>query len=211
MSAAKGYVLLGDTSIRNDMAMIWQHGLLSGNGVQEAETRAYLTLIKLRKRVPGPLVGAGSILSDSSWSPLLNDAMVIGGAHGHRQFHLRKDAESRSGSPGVANLRAQFEAGLASAQKSWLDHFSKEQDLLWAPRGTIPRVLAREILGLSAFGYKPTFTDAQITFTPGPASSSARFQTYLDALGRAGAFAEDRKAALGVISNYLFGSKSLLK
>jgi len=211
MTAAKGYVLLGDSSIRTDMAMIWQHGLLSGSGVQEPETRAFLTLIKLRQRVPGPLVGVGSILSDSSWSPLLNDAMIIGGAHGHRQFQLRKDPEARTGPPVVANLKMQFEVGLTSGQKSWVDHFNKNQDLLWAPRGPIPRVLAREILGLSTFGYKPTCADAQITFTAGQASHAARFQTYLNALQRAGAFAEDRQTALGAISNYLFGSPKLLK
>jgi hypothetical protein len=36
--------------------------------------------------------GQGSIPNDQNWTPLLNDAFIIGGAHARHEFHLAEDS-----------------------------------------------------------------------------------------------------------------------
>jgi hypothetical protein len=214
------FILLGDTKIRMDPHLLRNFGLLSGAGVQEADEKAMLQIMKFRaiqRGLPPPNIGTGAILSDSTWSPLLNDALVIGGVHGYREFHLADDRVDSV--EAVTNLRARFEPSAPKAGDlpgyigKWRAFFKRFPDSLWNPLYNVPRVLCRELLGLRVFGYEPQFSAHQLTFKPRRTglSMGANFRTYLSELGKAGMFSSGtEKTILANISSFLFHTPDAL-
>lgn len=94
---------------------------------------------------------AGSILADGQWSPLLNDAFILGGIHSGATFHLAE--------PKFEEFVTKH--NLASPEQMWAKFFIDEQ-FLWQEgvnkdnkRVTWPRVFSREVLLLKAAGYTP--------------------------------------------------------
>jgi len=67
----------------------------------------------------------GSVLKEKYWWPMMNDAWVLGGIHGLSEFHL-----ATASPDSVTNAE------------------------LWEGKLRRARVLGREMIGLSAFGYK---------------------------------------------------------
>jgi hypothetical protein len=220
-----GFILLGDTKIRKDPTLVYAFGLLSAGGIQDKEEIAMLAALKLqakRRHHDRPNVGEGSILSDQNWSPLLNDSLVLGGVHAYRDFHFTDDrlqTYNFAKPAGVAGVRQTQEliskaanARLADLSKSpwevqvWRDFFHAHPTVFWDSTAKIPRVLARELIGLMTFGYEPVLSPHQLTFQPrSGASVSASFGPYLQALRQSGYFAHDEKALRARISQYLFG------
>lgn len=192
----------------------------------------------------------GAILSEKTWSTLSNDSFMLAGIHQHKDFHFvgefPEDAKDPSKgevrfasfsrtkslsrvaflkevydlwSTGVSGSMAEAEAAV-NAKQDWLSFFRKYPQIVWAPDSPVPRVFARELLGLKRFGYKPHFHELGLFFTcdDKAAASGATFdqyQTFLahadsgpfnHGLGAGGAYtALNRTRILGVIHEYLFG------
>jgi hypothetical protein len=202
-TAPLGLILLGDTKIRKDALLIANVGLLSAGGVQDPEERALLAETTKKSQgthQPPPIVGAGTILSDATWSPILNDSLVIGGANGHREFHFAEDRARTVSATGFrARLAQAVQSGpalnLSPAQAKWHEFFRRNPDSFWNSMAKIPRVLARELIGLQAFGYSPQFFEQQLSFGVANAAMAdrANFRLYLTSLDQAGMFANNQK------------------
>ena len=89
-------VLLGGTGIRKNKDLIVNFGVTGANGIQDRETEQHVNAEQgergpnsQTRPVPSvPVVGVGSILSEKHWTPLLNDALIIGSAAAGQEFHL---------------------------------------------------------------------------------------------------------------------------
>jgi hypothetical protein len=227
-----GFILLGDTKIRQDPSLVQAFGLLTAGGVQDDEAARLVAALKLQgwwRGTGGPPVGAGSILSDRNWSPLLNDSLVLGGVHRQREFHFadtRLAGFSFQQPAGVAGTRAVQELKSWAAQRRladlsdrpfalqvWRQFFQQHQSVLWDGPRRIPRVLAREMIGLMTMGYEARPLAQQLSFVPGGAGGGARaaFGPYLETLRGSGYFsAAGQPALLARISQFLFGRPDAL-
>jgi hypothetical protein len=221
---ALGFLLLGDTAIRTDKTLLFNFGLTSAHGVQEQKDIAMIDAIMNKRRgfastarPATELLGPGSILSDKEWSPLLNDAFVLGGVNDCQEFHLADDAFH--GYVHVAQTRAIFGETAKGykaldqanpAKDKWRAYFRATPTVFWAAWG--PRVFAREVIGMKTFGYRPVFTKQELAFecVDRPKAMGATFTQYIDALAAVGFGAYDRKATMAAISEYLFGAKDAL-
>ena len=197
-------IVLGDTKIRKDPALVQNFGLASAGGVQDKEEVAMVArLNREREALYGrshvDVVGTGSILSDKNWSPLLNDSLMLGGMHTGQEFVFAEDR---------ANTVPTAAAG--TPQEWWNTVFLTFPDILWGDWGA-PRVYARELLGLKTFEYTPVFSYHQVTYTPGN-NTSGTFSQYLAALKGVGF--EDPKTnkqrIIRAISEWLFGDPMAL-
>ncbi len=229
---ALGFLLLGDTKIRKDPVLVMNFGLASAHGVQDAEERKLvgrlvterLALVGARSGPAVSVVGPGAILSDATWTPLLNDSFVLGGIHrgwdfhlaeqGFDQFNMLGDREFLSRRAVFGPAAPQYATALARGQeyykRRWRDYLVAHGDLLW--RDGKPRVFARELLGLEHFGYAPRFTSAELGFTcqDSAAAGSADFERYLAVLGRVGFQERNRATVLASIAGFLFADARAL-
>jgi hypothetical protein len=208
-------VLLGDTKIRSDSELLRNFGLVANT--QSPQEAADLEMVErlMAERVriaeasvePAiPVMGPGSILSAERWSPLLNDALMLGGIIGGQEFHfaLNEDeravwAELASGAPGPA---------AASPKAQWLAFFRRVPRVFWE-NGT-PRVFVREILGLKFFGYVPVFTSFELGFRPTGQGKQPSFAAYLDGLHTVGFHVPNREAIMASVSSFLFNDAEAL-
>jgi len=230
---ALGFLLLGDTAIRSDKALLLNFGLTSAHGVQEKKEIATIAELMDKRRgfatAAQPAVemlGPGSILSDKDWSPLLNDSFILGGINGRQEFHLADDAFHAFQPPPrpvaapslVAQAHAQLGGTTASAyvtdpvKEKWKAYLKATPSVLWNLQFNAPRVFAREVMGMKAFGYRPVFSPHELGFAcvdPGKASGATHTR-YLDALAGAGFSVRDKPQILGSNSTYLFGAPHYL-
>jgi hypothetical protein len=236
-------ILLGDTKIRGDRELILNFGLAANSTVpQEAGDKKMVEdLMKQRSntaqnsafKTPIEIMGPGSILSAVRWSPLLNDALMLGGIQARQSFHLalnvdeqaewkllesgqapQTEAERRKAA--FENKRGMFGAPAQAVAKTserrakdlWLKFIHKVPRVIWE-RGT-PRVFARELLGLKLFGYKPQFDINGLGFFPSGAGQLPTFANYLAGLRAEGYTQGTRPQLLGSISEFLFGHSAAL-
>jgi hypothetical protein len=191
--------VLGDTKIRKDPSLVQNFGLASAGGVQEKEEKDLVERLQRERKIlpfSPQVVGPGSILSDKNWTPLLNDSLMIGGIHTGWDFVFAEDRASS-----VPNTNG-------DAKNWWLSVFNRYPDILW--KDGIPRVFARELLGLKTFGYTPVFSNFQLGFRPG-GGAEATFRAYLDSLGSYNFSKNDKDRIVGGISEFLFGDRSTIK
>jgi len=80
-----GTLLLGDAKIRTNDSLLTDFGLTSGSGVGADELKQIQTVMEKRQKLAGPRagpviggLGPGSILNDQQWTPLMNDAFILG-------------------------------------------------------------------------------------------------------------------------------------
>jgi hypothetical protein len=130
---------------------------------------------------------AGAILSNRKWSPMLNDAFILGGVKSGKHFvfvPVGDDATTfNSMSAGAAaGPGASKEQLIRAGAPVWKQFFIRKPYLLW-DRG-YPRVFARELLGLKKFGYKAVPRGHQLGFEPQPGGegATATFDLYLEYL-----------------------------
>ncbi|QUM80346.1 MULTISPECIES: hypothetical protein [unclassified Moritella] len=211
-----GFLLLGGTQIRKDEALLFNFGLSSHGGVQEKEELALVSRLiekrcELRKQTPlinsNSMVSTGSVLSDKNWNPILNDCFILGGVTGLQDFHL---AESRYNqfsitiNPSIRNKM--------SDKDKWKCYFQCYIGDIWDYKYNVPRVFARELLGLKLFGYKPVFKFGQLFFTPGDKSkaSTASFTAYLNYLIKTGTTSSNPRKTLMEIASFLFDDPECL-
>lgn len=235
MAAARNelkLVVLGDTEIRSMSVLMKNFGLLSANGLQEQADRAKVERTErfrdeyrsVRHGYP-EVLGPGSILSDKMWTPILNDAMMIGAIQGRQPFYIALNTSEQAvwnkygfDYTRVSEHAAKFGTQVNRAtsnldvyQRQWLNFFKQQPHMIW--RGGFPRVLARELLALKFFGYGPVFSKTGLGFENGRRNSIGLpgFRAYNNALMRVGFFANDKQRVVGAISEFLFDDASLLR
>ena len=222
---ALGFLLLGDTKIRKDPILVMNFGLASAHGVQEAEELKLIEDVMVRRGALAKkglaataVVGPGAILSDQNWTPLLNDSFILGGIHQQWDFHLAEEGFDQFNLLGEQEfLRRRAAFGPAAPQyatalargpdyyrERWKDYLLKHPDVIW--KGAIPRVFARELIGLKTFGYVPKFTSSELGFhcEDYAAAVKADFERYLNALAAVGVLRNDRTRVLSAIGEFLF-------
>ncbi|MEP7309522.1 MAG: hypothetical protein ABJA98_28790 [Acidobacteriota bacterium] len=202
---ALGMLLLGSAKIRKDSVLVSNFGMTSAGGVIDPEEVALVEALETertdQRAAPGlrdapDVLGPGSILNDKNWTPLLNDCYILGGVHGGHEFHLAEDS---------ANAYFESLGGQLTARDNWRSYFSTHQDAVWDTTRQVPRILARELIGLKTFGYRPRFFPEQLSFSA-TQSDGATFKTYLDALVAAGITSRNRTVVLETVSLFLFGN-----
>ena len=229
-------LLLGDTKIRSDAALLMNFGLVSNTNtpqedkdiklVEDLMTRRANIAYKSIFKDPVQVMGPGSILSAKRWSPLLNDALMLGGIIGRQDFHLALNTDEQVswaqitskhiGTADFQKRRAVFGAAVQGSlkpapsreQELWLHFFQQVPRVLW--ENDRPRVFARELMGLKLFGYKPVFSLIELGFTPIGAGKWPTFQNYLDGLHAAGFHRLDRFSIMQSLSEFLFNDVNAL-
>lgn len=178
----------------------------------------------------------GNILSERSWSTLANDSFMVTGFHQLKDFHFVGEFPETAGSQtevtfadfranGGASSGTKFKRDLfeflssgkaknveeASAMAQWKAFFLRYPQILWNSDANVPRVFARELLGLKLFGYKPFFHELGLFFSPATPqlATGATFEAYARHLEDAasGPFhGGSRSMLLAGLTRYLFGT-----
>jgi len=211
-----GMLLLGSAKIRKDQALIASFGLASGGGITDPEEVKIVQSIEAQRKgmreqagqPPAKVLGSGSILNDKDWSPLLNDCYIIGGVHGGHEFHLAEDSVDAHFTALDQKVRPGGKPLDTTAK--WVDYFRSNPGTFWDDRIGVPRILAREMVGLKAFGYRATLKPQQLSFTS-PGATDDSFQAYLDAIVSAGIVSKNRTVVLDSVSKLLFGTADALR
>ncbi|GAA0775022.1 hypothetical protein E1180_01995 [Roseibium denhamense] len=229
-------VLLGDTAIRSAEDLILNFGLTAANGIQEDEVvQTADNADAQRQNAWGanaiPVRGAGSILSENGWTPILNDALIVGSATAGHGFYLtlnryesglwREAAAMARGKlpalrrlyvhkygPGIDGNGPTDEFMMSTPefrQQVWKYFMNWNIGMFWDVQRQNPRVLAREILGLSFLGYETVFNDQELFFRKRWDTPDPNFATYANRL-RALRFHDSgaRARILQSLSMYLF-------
>ena len=204
--------VLGDTEIRSMSELLSNFGLMSAAGVQETKDITMVKDLEQRRRQVGmgtneglkgvpKVLGVGSILGDKMWTPILNDALMLGSIENDQTFHLGLN---------TAEQTAWQAGGFNSDRSGWITFFRQQSQMIW--RGNNPRVFARELLALKFFGYKPVFSKMGLTFAPGLGSriGPPGFTIYTRALKDLEFFQNNKPRVMGAISEFLFDDKSAL-
>jgi hypothetical protein len=224
-------IVLGDTEIRSMKELLLNFGLMSANGVQE--TADAIMVNDLQQQRPQvamgtagglaaktSVLGPGSILSDKMWTPILNDALMLGSIECGCDFYLGLNtAEQAAWDNGgfnsdVATTSAAFGSAVASTrdrfQNKWLSFLLQQPQMLW--RGGIPRVFARELIALKSFGYKPVFSKSGLAFEPGKGEmvGPVGFESYIKQLDSVKFHQSNQPMVLGAISKFLFDDPTAL-
>ena len=247
-----GFLLLGEVSMRSKLALVQNFSLTSAHGHEDDEPWLSPWLgspapsgadpLKLGKMPASTLdekknahlkglQGPGSILSDRLWTPLMNDAWLLGGVQKRQSFHLVTEGlgEARhtkrlDGLRGKEKLEKTIlkygtvqpnQKTVAEQVKDvWKMWFTENPQYLYETWG--PRVLVRELIGLMTFGYEPEFSRQQLGFTSvntGAADGSTITQ-YTDALNNLkfhqGADPLAKRTVLAALSLWMFGDAAVL-
>ncbi|WP_257455491.1 hypothetical protein [Archangium lipolyticum] len=72
-------MVLGKADIRTDNDALYNFGTTAGKPMYRPQD------------LSGASNTTGSVLNQKGWWPMQNDAWLLGGAHGGRQFHLAKN------------------------------------------------------------------------------------------------------------------------
>jgi hypothetical protein len=224
-----GLLLLGDAKIRQDQTLVRNFGLASGSDSHEKddqkvidEAMAWRQNLASKTSTPAvPVSGRGAILNDIKWSPMLNDSFILGGVHRGSDFHLalqdfhQFDLELQQRRQAFGPAAPQYAAAPARGpeyyQQKWKLYLIANPEVLWNSKFGIPRIFARELMGLKTFGYTPAFTAAELGFVPRYSGAGrADFEQYLLALGKVGFPAKNKARILSAISEFLFGDANSL-
>ncbi len=232
-------VLLGGTGIRTNKHLVQNFGVTGANGIQDRATQRHADIEQFtrdfgqnRPKPSVPVVGVGSLLSEQSWTPMLNDALIVGSATADHEFQLaleddlhhvwrecerdakgtvRPAVEARVNevqhaqrlkdvfeqrikhNPGFArnqanrtqydrlstqfrNTSSAFHHGVGREfyKEVWIHFLNENLDMLWDNRNKIPRVLARELIGLFLFGYRPRLQEHDTGIQEAPQSAASQ-------------------------------------
>jgi hypothetical protein len=155
-----------------------------------------------------PVLGPGSILSTRSWSPMLNDAFIMGAAAKGHEFELAlTDAEK--------SALDQVWSNQMTPQQNWRSFLINNPRTIWDASGGgqtsngLPRVLARELIGLLTFGYMTKYEGRQLGFLR-KQNTDPTFRQYVDALEKCEFQRNTKAKVLQPIAEFLFGSKTAL-
>lgn len=244
------FVVLGGTSIRMARDLIFNFGITGVNGIQDAPTVVAARAAQADREAPRadaddngvrvpppanpdnrvvPVTGVGSILSEDRWTPILNDALIVGSATAQHDFVIALDRYEQgiwrecetTLRPELERMRARYalryggnppDAFLKDTrqykQMVWQRFFSWNMGMFWDSNRNNPRVLTRELLGLSMFGYEVKLGDKQIGFRPRINAPDPTFTAYVRGL-RNLRFHDNRARAriMREISTFLLGDQ----
>jgi len=156
-------------------------------------------------------MGPGSILSAERWSPMLDDALMLGRNIARQEFHFALDEDERrvwadliamNPAPGGPDSDAVLPRSL------WLTFFRSVLGVIWE-KG-VPRVFVRELLACKLFGYEPIFTSLPLGFRPVAKGKDPTFHADLEGLPAVGFHIPNREAILRSISPFLFDDAQAL-
>jgi hypothetical protein len=206
----EGMLILGSAKIRKDEALLSNFGVASGGGITDPEELKLVKAFEAQRaasRAAGvedvpKVVGSGSILNDKDWTPLLNDCFILGGVHGGHEFHLAEDNVD----PHFSKLAR---SPLTIAEK-WKDYFRANPGTFWDYKFGVPRILARELVGLKRFGYRPHLMAQQLSFSS-PGAHTGTFVEYLDAVALAGILERNKARVFETVSQLIFGNGDALR
>lgn len=250
-----GLLLLGEVSMRSKLALVQNFGLTYGQGSGHETEEPWLSpwlgfdASKSAKpsemaKVPGSTVsaeairqnkarglqalsGSGSVLSDRLWTPLMNDAWLLGGVHKRQEFHLvteglgqqklvaslEKVKREKDFAKRIERFGTSVKKAKTTETEVWLAWFNDNPQYLFETWG--PRVLVRELIGLMTFGYKPNFSLQELGFycADTGAAEQATITRYFEALnscqfhqGSGG-----KTEVLKKLSDWLFGRENALR
>ena len=225
---ALGFLLLGDAKIRSG-DLLFNFGLTSANGLSDArEAQAIADVFARRQGLAQgtnqPAVkalGPGSILNDKDWTPLMNDAYILGGVHDRQDFHWAEEGlaqHSFLSKDDFLKNRDVFGAAAPNYQaalrrdeayyKDKLLHYLLGRSNFWA--GGVVRIFARELIGLKRFGYRFVVRDQRLSFAAGTGGADATFTEYLDALREVGFDKGNAAAINAALGEFLFDDRTAL-
>jgi hypothetical protein len=208
---ALGMLLLGSAKIRNDASLLGNFGVTSAGGLNNPEELKLVEELERRRsagrtapalRDAPKVLGSGSILNDKNWTPLLNDSFILGGVHGRHEFHFAEEEAGRYFDFLAVRDKLERNPKALNAREKWMGFFRAHPEIFWAKPG-VPRILARELIGLRTFGYRPEFSEQQLSFYPDGAGNPG-FTNYLNAVDAAGFRSGNPDKVLGAISEFLF-------
>lgn len=247
--------LLGGTNIRLAERLLANFGVTGVNGIQDDATDDIVVreqgLRNAGKGMPVhdhgtragrpvgqvrrvPMTGVGSILSEKRWTPLLNDALIIGGATANHAFEIaleegehelfRRCSDNNAvpfnrpvATPGnpltpqqiqLRDRQDRFNNDSFTSAAIWREFVQKNIGMLWDMGRNNPRVLARELLGLSFLGYEPIFSGQKLGFQRVDGAPNPTFQDYTDQLSDVGfEAAQNRIPIIKAISRFLFNDE----
>jgi hypothetical protein len=226
--------LLGGTEIRLDRPLVKAFGVTGVTGVQDPQTKLWVQFAMYSRthtaqgagagpysrnpdRVPAPVTGSGSILSEKQWTPILNDCLILGAITAGQDFVLAFTPEEQhdwevlnaSKVTKVQVLASRF-GETPALKNAWKEFLNAHARMFFDSFG--PRVFAREILGLKWFGYRAEFTWHQLGFFPGSGRREMpNFRTYVTKLHNVHFHSPcDRVKIREEISTFLFGDAKAL-
>jgi hypothetical protein len=80
--------------------------------------------------------------------------VILGGVHGGHEFHFAEE---------TANAHFASLSGPLNPAEKWQSYF-RTHDSFWNAELNVPRILAREVIGLQTFGYRPHLFNEQLSF-----------------------------------------------
>ena len=217
---------LGDTKIRSDADLVKNFGLSDADAPPATATPPSSQSATAMVATSGPTAigmtprpGAasssapspGAILSNKKWSPMLNDAFIMGGVHMCEQFVFAPVGDDLSfigalvpSGGGGSPKQQQIDAAIPA----WRAFFQSKSYLLWDRN--YPRVFVRELLGLQKFGYTAAPTAVNLSFdcTNKALAETATFKEYVQELKDSGFYANDQRKVLPIIATFLFGKSN---
>jgi hypothetical protein len=227
---ALNLTLLGGTEIRMNQKYIQNFGVTAATGMQEQETAKWVAYESIRRGYRGmyphsssrnpqrsqvSVTGVGSILSEKGWTPILNDALILGAITARQQFALaltpgeQFDWNVMNGAKANRTaVRTEFASRFGSTStliNAWKAFLNSQKRMFFFDWGG-PRVFTRELLGLHFFGYKPKFSWHQLGFYADTGSRvRPDFKTYLAKLRDVGMTSPANQAKImETISMFLF-------
>lgn len=233
--------LLGGTEIRLDDQYIRNFGVTGTNGIQDEDTRFYVRRERERRLktmlYPSPkasnpvsytpVITTGSILSEKSWTPILNDALIIGAVTAGQDFALaltpieqkdwedmnkETDAKSKPHMMQGGGAKNKFLADKFGQSKAvWKKFLNSQRRIFIDCRTGAPRVFTREMLGLYFAGYKPEFSSNQLGFSA-QGRKQLDFKTYLRNLRSVGFHLgkPSEKKVMETISKFFFEDETAI-
>jgi hypothetical protein len=206
-----GMLVLGDAKIRDTEDLLQNFGMTSGGLTDEKAVKDAMKIVEWRKGASPAtaavedVAGKGSVLKDEHWTPMLNDAFILGGVHAGQDFHWAE--ETFHGQSGIDDMKAQKE-GQPYIREIWRKYLLGQNNF-WS-NGFV-RVFAREVIGLKAFGYKPIITAHEIGFTPnGGDPAKATFAAYREALTEVDNKSSNAVKINTALGEFLFGDRRAL-
>ncbi|MDG2385068.1 MAG: hypothetical protein P8N76_25580 [Pirellulaceae bacterium] len=225
--------VLGGTEIRLDETYVRNFGVSAANEIQDNETERWVREEQTRRdqramnphpssrnpdRSPAPVTVVESILSEKGWTPILNDSLILGAITAGQDFALgltpAEQADWNAMNGAKANKTAVVATRFGDTPAliiAWKSFLNSQKRMFFFPWGG-PRVLTRELLGLSYFGYRPEFSWHQIRFHAGAGKRVFHdFRTYLQKLSDVGFHEPTNQAKImETISMYLFNDRTAI-
>ena len=205
-----GILLLGNAAIRSNMELLTNFGMTTGGALSE-DQKIQEEILNKNRRAHGShqdnifanSVGKGSVLTDQFWTPILNDSYILGGCHTLQDFHLAEDK--------FYEFAQSY--GSYDPKETFRMFLSKNHEYIWNEANNCPRVLARELIGLSTFGYKPHYSIHDIGFYPEDKRKATRatFEEYINALEHVGYNRNEKSLTIRFVSRALFGVENAIQ